>query len=299
MALGVLRPSAVWLSATCWIVALGCAPESVPHPPSVTEEGTGRNTPPGSSPPVVVLVAASTVDAAKELAIRVQKELGVTMEISPGPSNGLAQQILNGAPADVFLSASETWVDVLRREGRVSETRPLLSNQLVVVVPRGRGDAIRQPSDLLQAAVGTLALGGEKVPVGTLADQALKHLKLLDQLTAQGKIVRGHDARATLAYVEKGEADAGIVYRTDAMISDRVETAFVFDESTHEPNVYSAVLVKPLPGDGGPAAEPSSEARKVYKFLFSSDATELFRKFGFAAPRDDQQAAEPIAIEGH
>lgn len=246
---------------------------------------------------MIVLVAASTADAVQELTKDLEKQKDAVVEVSPGSSNALAQQILKGAPADVFLSASETWVDALRQEGRVAEARPLLTNRLVVVVPRGRGEEFRQPSDLSRAEMGKLALGGEKVPVGTYADQALKHFKLLDPLVAEGKIVRGHDARATLAYVERGEADAGILYQTDAMISDKVETAFVLDASTHEPILYSAVLVKPAHGDGGNAAKPTADARKVYEFLFSAEAVHVFRKFGFSAVEGDKAAKSP-ANEG-
>jgi molybdate transport system substrate-binding protein len=288
----------VLLTVACAMGIAGCGrPAEPPNAPPASQAGSTQNAPKEPTQPVIALVAASTADAVKELIKDLEKQKGVVVEVSPGPSNGLAQQILKGAPADVFLSASENWVDALRKEGRVAETRPLLTNRLVVVVPRGRGANIRQPSDLSRAEIGKLALGGEKVPIGTYADQALKHLKLLDPLVADGKIVRGHDARATLAYVEQGEADAGIVYQTDAMISDKVETAFVFDASTHGPILYSAVLVKPAQNDGGDAPEPTADARKAYEFLFTTEAMDVFRKFGFSAVGGDKAATSP-ATEG-
>ena len=112
------------------------------------------------------------------------------------------------------------------------------------------------------------------------ADQALGKLGLLARLTDAGNIVRGQDVRAALGYVERGEAEAGIVYATDVRAAPSVETAFEIDASLHDEIVYVLVLVKQ------DATKPS--ARKFYEFLQSDGADDVFAEFGFApalAPR--------------
>ena len=117
----------------------------------------------------------------------------------------------------------------------------LLTNQLVIVVPSGNPGDVREPKDLLSDKVKKIALAGEKVPAGMYAEQALTKLDLLPQLTAAQKIVRGQDVRNTLSFVERGEAEAGIVYSTDVRIASGVTTAHEFDASLHDEIVYVLV----------------------------------------------------------
>jgi molybdate transport system substrate-binding protein len=224
--------------------------------------------------PLVVSVAASTIEVMEQLADEFHEQSGVEVTVNAGPSNTLATQILAGAPADVFLSASRQWADAVAEGGQAVEQVDLLGNRLVVVVPRGNPAGVETFEDLASPAVAKLALAGENVPAGMYADQALGKLGLLKALTDAGTIVRGQDVRAALGYVERGEAEAGIVYATDVRAAPGVETAFEIDPSLHEEIVYVLVLVKQ------DAANPS--ARKFYEFLQSDDANDVFAEFGFA-----------------
>jgi molybdate transport system substrate-binding protein len=198
---------------------------------------------------------------------------GVELKINSGPSNALATQILAGAPADLFLSASPEWADKLADEDLASARVDLLTNRLVVIMPRGNPAAIRGPEDLAAPAVKKLALAGENVPAGKYANQALEKLGLLSRLAKDGKIVRGHDVRAALSFVERGEAEAGVVYATDAAISKDIEIASEFDSSLHDEIVYTLVLVKQRP--------MRLEARQLYEFVQSEAGMQEFSRLGF------------------
>jgi molybdate transport system substrate-binding protein len=161
---------------------------------------------------------------------------GIEVVVSSGASNTLATQIIEGAPADLFLSASTEWADSLRSKGLAIEARNLLGNSLVIAVPGGNPAGVKSPGDLAGEAVKKLALAGENVPAGKYAEQALRSAGLGEQLKT--KIVRGQDVRMTLGFVERGEVEAGIVYATDVKLSRAVETAYRFDPGMHDPIVY-------------------------------------------------------------
>jgi len=231
---------------------------------------------PGTQAPsraVTVFVAASTRDAIEEIAAAFRKDEGLEVKVSPGPSNALATQIAEGAPADLFLSASGEWTESLKAKGLTLETRNLLGNRLVIAVPSGNPAGVKSPQDLRSPAVKKVALAGEKVPAGKYAEQALRSLGLYEPLSAENKIVRGQDVRVTLAYVERGEAEAGFVYSTDVAVSREVETAFRFDPRAHDPIVYPLVLLK--------AGESNEGARKLYAFLQTAGARAIFERYGF------------------
>ncbi len=237
-------------------------------------KSASNKSPDASQGSLIVSVAASTTDAIKELAQNFQTKTGVEIKVNSGPSNGLATQILAGAPADLFFSASKQWADKIIDEGLAAADVELLTNRLVIVVPRGNPARIEKPEDLAKPALKLLALAGEAVPAGQYAAQALSKLGLFQQLTAENRIARGQDVRAALAYVERGEAEAGIVYATDAAVTRNVEIAYEFDPSLHEQIVYVLVLLKD--GNNEPAA------REFYDFLQSAEAEKVFARFGFA-----------------
>jgi molybdate transport system substrate-binding protein len=165
--------------------------------------------------PIVVSAAASTKELVEELAKEFRTAAGTEVKVNAGPSNALASQILAGAPADLFISANQQWADEVEKAGKAVSAVRLLTNQLVIVVPRGNPGEVHEPQDLLADKVKKIALAGEKVPAGMYAQQALTKLELLQPLMDAEKIVRGQDVRSALSYVERGEAEAGIVYSTD------------------------------------------------------------------------------------
>jgi molybdate transport system substrate-binding protein len=196
------------------------------------------------------------------------------VNVNLGPSSGLASQILAGAPADLFLSASSQWSDEIVKAGKSDQTTRLLTNHLVIVVPQGNPGNVREPADLLSPKVKKIALAGERAPAGMYADQSLTKLGLLQQLTDAGKIVRGQDVRTALAYVASGEAEAGIVYSTDVGVTSKIESVYQFDSTLHDEIVYVLVLIK--------HSDHNSEARRFYEFLQSSEADKVYEKLGFS-----------------
>ncbi len=247
---------------------------------AVSVLGCGRTNDAGStcagkvtSGPLLALVAASTKDAVREVSDRFTRQSGVEVKISADASSKLAQQIVNAAPADVFLSANEEWADFVKDKGFALEVRPLFGNTLVLVVPAGNPSHVAGPEDLSGAAVQKVAVAGPAVPAGIYARQALRGLKLWDELEKQRKIVSGENVRTTLAYVEQAEVDAGVVYGTDAKITPKVQTVYTFAPSTHDKIVYPLVLLH--------SGTKNEAARKYFDFLCSDQAAEVFYGYGF------------------
>jgi molybdate transport system substrate-binding protein len=258
------------------VVVLGCGQsqdqsagskyESNPSPTDLAQRES-------SAEPLVILVAASTRDAIEVLAREFETKTSTRVRISAGPSNALAAQIASGAPADLFLSANEQWANYIEEQGLAEAATPLLTNDLVLIVPRDNPAKVRTAADLAEPRVGRVALAGDNVPAGIYAEQALRSLNLYERLADAKKIVRVQDVRVTLGYVARGEADAGIVYATDAAIEDDVAVVDGFSPRTHDPIVYPLMLIKRDP------ANPA--ARKLYDFLRSPEAVSVFEELGF------------------
>ncbi len=174
-----------------------------------------------------VAAAASLTDALQEIKTAYESSGGDTIVLNLGASSALARQIEEGAPVDLFLSADEAKMDALEKRGRVlaGTRRSVLSNTLVVVVPADSTLRIASPADLVNPGIRHLALAEpQSVPAGIYAKEYLRGLKLWDQVI--DRVVPTENVRGALAAVETGNADAGIVYRTDAGISRKVRVAF-------------------------------------------------------------------------
>ncbi|TWU42271.1 Molybdate-binding periplasmic protein precursor [Novipirellula artificiosorum] len=234
--------------------------------------GSTADTPPAASC-VIVLAAASTMEPIKEVAEQFEKQTGFCVRLSVGPSNGLARQIVAGAPADLFLSANRQWATFVTEAGLTRTSTELLSNAIVLVVPRGNPAAVHQPEDLLGSRTERVAIAGKNVPVGIYAKQALQQLDLFEPLDRQGKIARGSDARVTLAYVEQAEVEAGIIYATDATDASRVETVFAFDPQTYDQVVYPLLLLQ--------MNKSNTAANEFYQFLQAKTSKAIFERYGF------------------
>jgi molybdate transport system substrate-binding protein len=226
-----------------------------------------------ASPEVDRVHGGQRPGADEDLGTQFTKKTGVTIKVNPGPSSSLAQQILSGAPADLFLSASQQWATAIQDKGLAAQQQRLLTNKLVLVVPPGNPANVRKPEALIAPAVEKIALAGEKVPAGIYGDQALTKLGLLAKLTEGGKIARGEDVRSALSFVQRGEAQVGIVYATDVAGASSVEVVHEFDPTLHDEIVYALVLVKREP--------PVPAAKEFFDFLLSPDAEETFQKYQF------------------
>jgi len=228
---------------------------------------------PDSGRPVGLFAAASTKEAVERIARDFEAQTGVPVEVTLGPSSGLAKQIERGARADLFLSADEASADYLADKKLVALRRDLLSNRLVVVVPTKQVAPmpIQDLADLADLRVERIAMAEAKVPVGEYARQALRHAGLLDKV--QSKFVGGVDVRATLQYVALGEAAAGFVYYTDAQGSSRVRVAFEVKPQLHAPIRYPLVLIGGL--------QVTDSAQSLYQYLASDRAAQVFRDAHF------------------
>jgi molybdate transport system substrate-binding protein len=263
--------SRVWLAASLIIVLLaagmaGCGQqadqEKEPAPKTAAEPVT-----------LLVSVAASLTDAAADLEKLYQEEhSNVSFTFNPASSGKLQQQIEQGAPADVFISAAEDKMDALEEKDLIiKETRKdILKNSIVLIVAKDN-TTVKGFNDLNNAK-GKIALGEpESVPAGKYAQESLTSMNLWDQV--QAKAVYAQDVRQVLAYVESGDAEAGIVYKTDAQISDKVKIAAQAEGSTHSSLVYPVAVVK--------ASENQEAARDFVEFLSSDEAQAVFEKYGF------------------
>lgn len=220
---------------------------------------------------VLISAAASTQEVVESLGAAFEKKTGVKVKVNSGASSSLANQILSGAPADLFLSANREWAAKVADAGLAKSQHALLTNDLVIVVPKGNPAAVMSPVDLTSEKVQRVALAGDKVPAGIYAEQALTKLRLYDQLQQQGKLVRGQDVRSALSYVERGEADAGSVYSTDARVSDMVEVVYTFDAQLHDEIVYVLVVLD----------RSNDAAQQFAEFLLSDDVRAIYEAAGF------------------
>ncbi|SFI49522.1 molybdate transport system substrate-binding protein [Paenibacillus sp. UNC496MF] len=228
---------------------------------------------------LVVSAAASLTDALTELkpAFEAAND-GIALTYNFGASGTLQKQIEQGAPADVFLSASDRNMDALLDQGLVDPAREggLLGNELVVVVPAGTTGA-RTLGDLAGGGVKRLAIGiPESVPAGGYAKEALTNAGLWGKL--QPKTVQGKDVRQVLQYVETGNADAGFVYKTDALTSKKAGIAFVVDPGLHAPIRYPGGVLK--------ASKHPAEAAAFYDYLRTRAAADVFAKYGFSVAEE-------------
>ncbi len=221
---------------------------------------------------VTVFAAASTTNALDEIKAAFTKSTGAEVRTSYAASSVLAQQIENGADADLFISADAAWADHVEGKMPVAKRRNLLGNRLVIVVPSESKLRLAKPEDLVSDQVEHLALGDpDAVPAGKYARQALAKLGIWEKL--KGKVASAEDVRHALTYVETGAAEAGIVYATDAAISKKVRVAVEIPADLTDPVRYPLVLFK---RDAG-----SLSAEALYDYLGSPEASKVFEKYGF------------------
>jgi molybdate transport system substrate-binding protein len=200
---------------------------------------------------------------------------GASLHFNLGASGTLEHQIEQGAPVDVFISASPDQMDALQAQGLLlADTRKnLVKNEVVLIVPVGQS-IVSSFQDLLQPAVKVVAIGDPRaVPAGKYAQQVLTHLGLYDPL--KPKFVLGKDVRQVLTYVDTGNADAGIVYRTDAMTSQKVRIVVVAPADSHSPVIYPVAVLK--------GSHDPDGAKAFVEFLLGPESRAVFEKYGFGA----------------
>jgi molybdate transport system substrate-binding protein len=222
-----------------------------------------------------VFAAASTRGAIEQIGRDFEEQSGIAVRCEADASSDLARKIEEGADADLFLSADEPWADYLQERGMVEKRRNLLANRLVVIVPASSNLEIHKLTDLEQEGVRRVALALEPVPAGRYARQALKKAGVWPQV--EKRTIEGSNVRAVLTHVERDEADAGMVYGTDARAAGaRVRVALTVPAEPHAPIRYPLVLLRRA------AARP--EARRLYEYLSGEKAGKHWQQAGFEVP---------------
>jgi molybdate transport system substrate-binding protein len=224
---------------------------------------------------IIVSAAASLTDTMNEL-IGMYTKVKPDITITPtyGSSGSLQQQIEQGAPVDVFISASPKQVDALAKQGLILEDtrKNLVENKVVLIVPKS-AKGITRFTDAATDKIKQIALGEpSSVPVGQYSEEIFTALGILDKVKA--KAVYAKDVRQVLTYVEMGEVDAGVVYATDAAISKKITVIATAPEGTHKPVIYPGAVVK---------ASVSPEVAKAFlRWLSSAEASKVFVRYGFS-----------------
>ena len=234
--------------------------------------------PSGGQEPLTVFAAASLTDAMTEAGNAYREKSGVLLRFSFASSSTLARQIEAGAPADIFASANEQWMDYLEERGLIAaktRTSPI-ANRLALVAPKATEPVqatVNAALDLpgLLGAGERLAVGDPAhVPAGIYARQALEDLGYWVEL--EPRLARADNVRAALALVERGETPLGIAYATDARIAEGVAVLGLFPETSHDPISYPFALT---------AETERAEARDFLAFLTGDEGLAIFKRFGF------------------
>jgi molybdate transport system substrate-binding protein len=224
--------------------------------------------------PIMVSAAISLKDSLDEIGQKYEaSHPGVKLTFNYGASGTLQRQIEQGAPVDLFFSAAEKQMDQLQEKGLIDQAtrRDIVANQLVLIAPTAN-QSLHGFNDLTELSVKIVALGeAATVPAGMYAHETLEKLGLL--AAVEKKAVYAKDVRAVLTYVETGNADAGIVYQSDAQGSTKVRIVAIAPADTHDPIVYPAALIN---GATNPAA-----TQVFLTSLTGADARAIFAKHGF------------------
>ncbi len=262
------------LSAACVFAFAACS--------STNNNGSNTNTPTdkqdsngGKTVEINVSAAASLKDALEKINENYKQSTGTTVVLNLGGSGALVKQIKEGAPTDLFISASNKAMNELVEGGTVEKesVSVLLKNSLVLVVPKDNAAKIEKAEDLANLdEKSKLAIGEvETVPAGQYAKESLTNLKLWDKV--ESHVVYAKDVRQVRSYVEGGEAAAGFIYASDAAGDDKIKVVQTMDESTHKKIVYPSAVIK---------GAPNADAAKEYEAFLKTDASmKIFEEFGF------------------
>lgn len=226
---------------------------------------------------ITVFAAASLTNALDDIAAQYQKGKDVKVVMSYASSSTLARQIEQGAPADLFISADQQWMDYAAQKKAIdpSSRITLLGNELVLVAPTAsqpKPVSISAETDWKSLLKGQrLSVGDpDHVPAGIYAKEALQHLGAWSLL--EPELARGNSVRAALALVERNETPYGIVYGSDALASKKVSVVGTFPESSHKPVEYPMAMT---------AEQHSAAVTDFYHYLKGQEAAAVFKHYGF------------------
>ena len=220
-----------------------------------------------------ISAAASLKEAMADLeAAYTSKNPEISFVVNYGSSGSLQQQIEQGAPCDLFISAGEKQMTALDEEGLLLDgtNKDLVKNSLVLI--SSNNSEITSIDSLNSDTVSKIALGEpSSVPAGKYADETLTSLAIKDSLN--NKLVFAKDVKEVLAWTASGNADAGFVYLSDALSSDGVKIVETISEEYHSPITYPVAIIKD--------SDDIDAAKAFEDFLFTDEAQEIFEKYGY------------------
>lgn len=237
------------------------------------------NQDPIASPPrkveIIISAAASLTDALNEIKISFEKENPKTAVLfNFGSSGKLAKQIEQGAPSDVFLSASKKDMDSLGEKKLIMEESRVdfAQNQLVLIAHQESSSTYLSFKEIKPDDIRHFAMGEpDIVPAGWYAKQVLEAIQLWEGL--QGKLVLGSDVRQVLTYVESGNAELGIVYSSDALTSNKVRVIATADPQWHDPIIYPGAILA--------GTSHKEEAQAFLSYISGDKGKAILEKYGF------------------
>ena len=227
----------------------------------------------GADDELLVFAATSLTDAMAEAAAEFEATNGTKVQVSYGPSRALAQQIARGANPDVYVAAGQPPMDFLQEGGHIADGGAvrLLSNKIVLITGRD-APSIGGISELADADLNRVAMPDPEIaPAGNYARTALQNLGLWEQMLP--RIVFANDVRATLSYVQTGNADAGFLYQTDAANAEEITVLDIVPTDSYPDVVYPAAVVR--------STDNVQDAEAMLEFLQSDAGREIFRRHGF------------------
>jgi molybdate transport system substrate-binding protein len=242
----------------------------------VLQSNQPKTTPsPVSNSTLLIAAAASLQKPLEEITpLYRQTNPSQTINYNFAASGALQQQIEQGAPVDIFISAATKQMKALQEKGLLASgtTKDLLTNQLVLITPKKTLMSLTGFQQLVQPEIKRISIGEPRsVPVGQYATEVLQNIGILDQV--QSKFVLGSNVKSVMTAVETGDVDAGIVYKTDAQGSDKVTVAATAEEKLHSPIRYPIAVLQ---------SSKSIKASKQYvAFLQSDTVRAVFKKYGF------------------
>jgi len=231
--------------------------------------------PPAAKIEMNISAAVSLKDALEEIQKNYEaKNPNTKLIYNLGASGALEKQIEQGAPADIFMSAAPKQMNDLEAKDLVNKPtrRNLVENKLVIIVPKASNLTISKYEDLTKDEVVKISMGETgSVPAGQYAQEVLKKLGIWD--TVKDKAVLAKDVRTVLTYVETGNVEAGIVYKTDAISSDKVKIVATAPEGSHQPIVYPVAVLS--------GTKQQQAAEDFITYLSTPECKTIFEKYGF------------------
>lgn len=220
---------------------------------------------------LTVSAAASLKNALNDIEKSYEAEhKHVDIKFNYGASGALAQQIMSGAPVDIFFSAAQDKVDDLVKNKAVDkeDTKSLLKNHLVLITE----EKLTSLDDLQQEKIKKIALGNpELVPVGEYGKQTLENKKLYQKV--KSKLVLTKDVRQVLTYVETNNTEAGIVYTSDLKSTNKIKHTLKIQDDLHEPITYPIAKIKDT--------KHKKETEELYQYLQNNQSKKVYQKYGF------------------